>query len=291
MTKKELRQFIDESLMHDIDNAINHAYDLDFKLDEKWLYGITSDYFKDHYENHVLQPQKGEKWTEFPGRSKDGEYRIKMPPMTREEYEAKADELALTPNVYPHTDKTHNFIGGIAYTLKDNIRREAYVKIRRHSQYIIDSKFTVSGESENLNRMSEIVVYKKAPDGSNLIITYMLARNIINAIFNFRWIGDLPESETKDTREPTYYLVVDNYATVGGDKYFETVKFTSYPEASKYFSSNKKSFQLIKVETGIKKMQSQKNPANIIPEIKNKDGRINNLQEAIQFLNKNNFNK
>lgn len=291
MTKKELRQLIDESLMHDIDNAINYANDLDLKLDEKWLHGIASDYFKDHYENHVLQPQNGDKWTEFPRRSRDGEYRIKMPPMTREEYEAKADELALTSNVYPHTDKTHNVIGGVAYTLKDNVRREAYVKIKRHSQYTIDGEFTISGKSENLNRMSEIVVYKKAPDGSNLIITYMIARNILNALLNFRWIGDLPKSETKDTREPSYYLVVDSYKTVSGDDYFETVKFTSYPEASKYFSSNKKSSQLIKVENGIKKVQSQKNPVNVVPEVKDKENKIDNLQEAIKILNKNNFNK
>jgi hypothetical protein len=291
MKKTELLKLIDESLIRDLDNAINSAYDLDFKLDEKWLHGIKSDYFKDHYENHVLQPQKDEKWTEFPSRSKDGEYRIKMPPMSQEEYESKADELANTSNVYSHRDRNHNFIGGVAYTLKDNVKREAYVKIRRHSQYVIDSKNSVTGKSENLNRMSEIVVYKKAPDGSNLIITYMLARNISNALLNFRWIGDLPESETKDTKEPTYYLIVDNYETAEGDRYFETVKFTSYPEASKYFSSNKKSSQLIKIENNIRKIQSQKNPSNVTPEIKSKNDEIHNLKEAIQLLNRNNFNK
>jgi hypothetical protein len=291
MTKKELRQLIDESLMHDIDNAINHAHDLDLKLDEKWLYGIASDYFKDHYENHVLQPQKGEKWTEFPRKSRDGEYRIKMPPMTREEYEAKADELALTPNVYPYTDKLHNYIGGVAYTVRDNIKREAFVKIRRHSQYTIEGGYTVEGNSESLNRMSEIVVYKKAPDGSNLIITYMIARNIANALLNFRWIGNLPESETVDNKEPAYYLVMDNYKTLEGDDYFETVKYTSYAQASNHFSTNKKSSQLIKVDSNIRKVMSQKNPVNVVPEVKDKENNIDNLQEAIKILNKNNFNK
>jgi hypothetical protein len=291
MTKKEFRHLIDQSLISDVDNAISYSHDFDYRLNEEWLYGISSPYFKSHYENHVLQPQKGEKWTEFPSRSRDGEYRIKMPPMTAEEYEANANNLAEEPDVYPHTDTVHNFIGGIAYTIKDGQKREAFVKIRRRSQYVIDAIFTLKGRAESLNRMSEIVVYKKAPDGSNLIVTYMLARNITNALLNFRWMGDLPESEKIDNSEPTYYLVMDTYQTLEGDNYFETVKYNSYSDASKHFSNNKKTSKLIKVEDNIKKTMSQKNSANVIPEVKSKNDKIDNVKEALKILNKNNFNK
>jgi hypothetical protein len=119
----------------------------------------------------------------------------------------------------------------------------------------------------------------------------MLARNITNALLNFRWMGDLPESEKIDTSEPTYYLVTDTYQTLEGDAYFETVKYNSYSEASNHFSNNKKTSKLIKVEDSIKKTMSQKNPANVVPEVKSKDNKINNIQEAVQLLNKNNFNK
>lgn len=289
MEKSKLNILLDESLIRGINDALDYAHLFDLKLDEAWLGGISSTYFKEHYRNHVLQ--NGQKWTDYPSRSPDGEYRIKMPPMSQEEYEANADKLASEPNVYPHTDKQRPYIGGVATRMRDGVKKEAFVKIKRNSNYFIDSKDTVDGRARNLRNMCEIVVYIKAPDGSNIIITYMMARNVGTAVLNFTWVGDLPKSEREQSENKTSYLAVDQYITSNGESYFETVQFDSYPEANKYFSTNKKTSKLIKVDSNFKKTIYEKNPKNVIPEVKNKDGSIDNTTEALKMLNRNEFNK
>jgi hypothetical protein len=289
MEKRKLNILLDESLMSDINKALEYAFDFNYRLDESWLGGTSSTYFKEHYRNHVLQDAQGEKWTEYPSKSSDGEYRIKMPPMTPEEYEYNADKLASETNVKSHTDRYHSYIGGVVERVRDGIKKENFVKIRRNSGYVIEPKHTVDGKPKNLRNMCEIVVYIKAPDGSNLIITYMMARNVNTALLNFNWISDLPKSEINDSENKTYYLCVDRYKTTNGEDYFEVVKFESYLDASKYFQGNKKTSKLIKVENQIRKTISEKNLINVVPEVKNKNNDVDNNLDAVKLLNRNDF--
>lgn len=289
MEKNKLNILLDESLLCDINDALDYAHAFDSRLDEAWLGGISSTYFKEHYRNHVLQ--NGQKWTDYPSRSEDGEYRIKMPPMSQEEYEENADKLASESNVYPYTDRQRPYIGGVATRVRGGVKKETFVKIKRNSNYFIEAQHTVDGRARNLRNMCEIVVYIKAPDGSNLIITYMMVRNVGSAILNFSWSGDLPESERKQSESKTHYLCIDQYVTANGETYFETVKFDSYIDASKYFSTNKKTSKLVKVDNNIKKTISEKNPNNVVPETKNKDNSVNSTTEALKILNRNEFNK
>jgi hypothetical protein len=287
MKRIGLESLLDESLIKDINDALDYAHSFDSTLEEEWLKGNSSSYFVFHYFNHVLQPETGKKWKEYPDRDADGEYRIKMPPMSPEEYEKNADKLASETNVYSYKDRHHNYIGGVAMRTKDGVTKESYVKIRRSSQYFVESKYTIDGKPKSLRNMCEIVVYIKSPSGSNLIITYMMARNVAAAVSNFSWISDLPKSETTPPESDTYYLVVDEYKTTSGEEYFETIKFTSYVDANKHFSSNKKTSKLIKVENNEKKIMLQKNPKNVVPEVKNKDNKIETVSEALTILKSN----
>lgn len=289
--KLSILELLDSSLLHDINNSLEYVADWGNRLDERWLQGTASPYFKDHYRNHVLQRDEGEKWIEYPQKSEDGEYRIKMPPMSEQEYEANAEKLAAETNVGSFKDKNRTFIGGITERTVGGIKKQSLVKIKRSSEYKISPQDSLDGKLHILNRMCEIVVYIKAPDGSNYIITYMLARSIEAALVNFTWVGDLPSSETTKPLNTTYYLCVNNYETTAGETFFEIAKFDNYREASEYFSKNKNTSEIIKVENGVRKTMSKKNTKNVVPEIRSKDGELVSVGEALKILNKNNFNK
>lgn len=190
----------------------------------------------DHYNNHVLcAVDKNEYWDERGNICTDGKYRVKMPPMTEDEYSEDAHEL-MNEKVYGGIDDYRSpVIGFKSYSLKymadnsgvfnDKTQYKnaqgkdlgvVHVKIRKHSDYTIfkedldDDMIDKYGyRDQKLFRFPEVVVYV-IKDGVKYIYSYMLAKNLAYILKDFDYIGPLAKNESLKGSPAEMLLAMDD---------------------------------------------------------------------------------